>query len=179
MTRRLAFGAMVLGGIALVAVGVQKYLDTRAASQVASRFMTALAAGDRVSALSLVHPDRLAEFEARQDPNDASLQLPQVDLEFRIHHVDISGDRAEVQLVIEKNGFVLQPVVHLLRSKTSLWRVDRIDRLEVDRRWDDLLETRAEAARQAGQQLAEELKQALEASEGVEVERVPLDNLTQ
>lgn len=179
MVRRLALGAMVLGGISLVVVGIQRYLDTQAASQVATRFMNALAAGDRETALSLVHHNRLAEFQASQDARVSPNRLPEVNFDFRIHHVDISGRRAEVQLVVEKGGFALQPVVHLLRSDTSLWRVDRIDRLEVDPRWNDLLEVREAAARQAGQQLAEELKKALEESEGVEVDRVPLDNLTQ
>jgi hypothetical protein len=75
------------------------------------------------------------------------------------------------QLWIEKDGFVIQPRVHLIRSETSLWKISHIENLQIDPLWEDV---QRELARQSGENLAKEIGEALRGRPGVTVERVPL-----
>ena len=91
-------------------------------------------------------------------------------MSYRVHHVEMDGDVARVQMWMDKDGFVLEPVFHLRRTKSSSWKIDRIENLKVDPRWHDIQEERA---RKADEAVNNELNTALKHRPGVSVKRSP------
>lgn len=83
----------------------------------------------------------------------------------------IDGDRAVADVSIEKDGYILQPTIHLLRGATARWKIDRIENMQVDPQY---RKDRRAYQRQQGEQLAEELNEALEGKRGVTIERVTI-----
>ena len=162
MVAKLTTGALVAAGLLLVALGVQKWFDNRQAAETVDAFMYAVQQGDRDAALSLLDPEqrRIAENRRR-----IARWTPDPALEYRIHHIDISGDDASAQLWIEKEGVVVQPTLTLQRSETGRWKID------VDRMWEDLWWARVG---KQGEQMAHELSEALKGRPGVGIRRVPM-----
>lgn len=171
MLGKLATAGLCIVGIWLIALGVQRWLDHRDATQVVHRFAAALQRGDRPALLALFSPERQAQMESRF--SEVRGTAP-VEFTYRIHHVQLDGREASAQLWIESNGFVMQPTMTLVRPPDGGWRIDRIDRLNIDPRWRDFEEKRMQAA---GEALAKELRNALSGAPGVIVERVELEGV--
>ena len=91
MSGKLTTGALVAVGLLLVALGVQKWFDSRQAAKTVDAFMDAVRQGDRDAALALLDPNqrRVAE-KTRQ----TAKWTPDPNLDYRIHHIDISGNEA-------------------------------------------------------------------------------------
>ncbi len=172
MVRKLVAGALVVAGLSLIVVGVQKWLDNQAAAEVVHAFMNAVKKGDRETALSLLQPQQRALVERRRNDEQDPFRTPEAGVTFRIHHIEISGVHARAQLWIEKEGFVVQPTIHLHRSETGRWKIGVIENLQIDPRWEDLQQERGRAT---DERLATELGDALKVKPGVTVQRVPLD----
>ena len=159
---KLTTGALVSVGLLLVAWGIQKWFDNRQAAETVDAFMHAVEQGDRDAALALLDPRQRRVAEGKRQ---IARWEPDPGLEYRIHHIDISGDDASAQLWIEKDGIVVQPTLTLHRSETGQWKID------VDRIWEDLRQARS---RKQGEQLANELSETLKGRPGVVIDRVPM-----
>jgi len=120
---------LTIAGLLLVVSGAQKWLDQRATRKVLGSFIVALKEGDREQALALLDSQQRDDVEARTRGDNADSWTPHRNLKYRIHHVEISGNRAVAELWIEKEGFVIQPQVHLNRTDTSLWKISHIENL--------------------------------------------------
>lgn len=155
-------------GLSLIVYGVQSWLDHRAAARVAKTFLQALRDGDRELALSQLSTAQRQAVEDRTDHANSSFWSPEPEMNFRLMQTQIDGDTAFVQYWINKNGFVLKPIFHLRRNETRSWKIVRIENLQIDPRWLDL---ENERARQAGENLANELAKALKERPGTTVER--------
>ena len=172
MNRKLAIGALVIAGAGLIVAGGQKWLDARSAAGTVRQFMTAVRDGDRETVYSLLPPAQKKIAQAADEDGRPNRWLPNPGVSYRLHSLDISGIEGKARLWIEKNGFVIKPTMHLRRSDTGQWKILRIEDLEVDRLWQDLMQTRA---RITGENLANELTDALQGRPGVAVERAPYE----
>ena len=167
MLRTVTIATLVVAGFALIAMGVESRLTHEAAAGTVAKFMNALQRGDRSTVLACLSFERRTAAERNMISD--TLAWPGLDeVTWRVHHTRAGRQDATVALWAERQGFVLQPVFHLVRSESGTWQIDRIERLEIDPRWDDL-----EAARQryADEKLTRELTEALEQVPGVAVER--------
>jgi len=169
--RKLVVGALILSGIVFIALGVQQWLDRRAASDVVAAFLTALKDGDREAALSQLLPEPRDIFERSIGKDDADFWTPDPEFGFRIQKIDIKDNQAVADVWIEKRGFVILPVFHLQRNESTRWKIALIENLYVDERWNDI---QYERARQEGLDVKASLEEALEGQPGVTIERTPL-----
>lgn len=170
MTRRVIVALLVLAGSAMVVLGGQRWLDNRAATKVVKSFIAALIEGDRDTALSHLTAEQRSLFERKADAAP-ELWTPAPAMKYRVHHVEMNGETARVQIWMDKDGFVIEPVFHLRRTESSSWKIERIEKLEVDPRWHDVLKERARLRDAAAMQ---ELSEALKHRRGVKVERTPM-----
>ena len=168
MLRRLTMFALVITGLCLVFFGVQSWLDHHDASRVPELFLEALRDGDRETALMQLSAEQRDEVELQTGGENSDFWSAESEMEFRLHHTDLNGETAVVQYVVEKDGFALKPIFHLERSETGSWKIVRIENLEPDPRWVDL---HNEQAKQADEELAKELAEALKNRPGATVER--------
>ncbi|MEX1095007.1 MAG: hypothetical protein WED34_03100 [Planctomycetales bacterium] len=173
MIRRVAAVTLAVVGLALVVRGVQWWLDCREVRAVVAEYLDALRRGDRAAALDSLSPERRARIEAREKSGDAAadLTLPDPGWTYRVHHVELAGDAAVAELWIEKDGFKIQPRLHLARSPGMRWKIAGIEPVATDPRWDDLERARTRAA---DEQTGLELERAFAGRPGVRVERVTL-----
>lgn len=167
--RRAVVLLLACAGGWLLVTGVQGWLDRRAAVQVVNGFLTAVRDGDREAALTHLEAERRAEVEAAFQTSADGPWPPMAGIAWRINELEIEGSTARAKMFIEKDSFIVEPVVHLVRTSTSSWKITRIEQLAVDPRWIDL---RKEAARAQGDQTARELAEALKGQPGVKVQRL-------
>ena len=174
MVRRLIITSLVVSGIALIVSGTQKWLEKREVVAVVHSLMTALKKGDRQTVHSLLppnHPELSDRSKGNQNPDFWS---PDPNLSYKIHDSWINGDIATVIVRIQKDGYRLQPTIHLKRSQTARWKIHDIENLQVDPRWYDQLKAQS---REEGEQTARELEELLKGKPGIVIERVyvPVD----
>jgi len=169
--RRAAIALLVVLGGWLIVVGIQGGIEKRRALRVVDGFLEAVRDGDRDVAYSFLEADRRAEFEARWSNGGSPFGKPTAGFSWRVNALEIKGNDARAQLFIEKDGFVLEPVIHLVRTPTTSWKIRRIDNLRVDPRWEDI---QRELSRKDGEATARELQDALRGRKGVTVKRGPI-----
>jgi hypothetical protein len=165
--RRIAVAILFLAGAALIALGVRNQLRQREAVDVVNAFLTAIQKGDRDAALACLQTGPGGGSTLAS--SDFPLWTPAPDVSCRVTELEIDGDTARAKVRIERDGFVLEPTLHLVHD--SSWKIARIDDLKIDPRW---LEMQREAARLQGERHAGELQRALKGREGVTVRRAPL-----
>lgn len=170
--RTLGSGILILAAGLLIGLGLQRWLDHRAAADAVESFLDAVRKGERDRALSLLAPDQRVVVERRIRQGARPFQIPERSVRLRIRQVQISGDRAQVHLRIEKSGFGIEPIIHLQRSPADRWKIARIENLRIDPRWE---RRQRERARSEGRELADELSEVLNDRPGVEMERVRLE----
>ena len=169
--RRIVIAILFAAGAGLVVLGIQHWLERRKATAVVIGFLEAVASGDRQRAFSFLEATRRDEAEFGFGRKDAAFWKSTERAKFRINELEITGDTARVKVWIEKDGFVLEPVVYLVRTETLSWKITRIESLNVDPQWDDI---QREISRQKGKQDAQELREALQGRKGVTIRRAPL-----
>jgi len=170
VVRRVIAGFVIAVGLFAVAIGVQRWFDSRAAESVVHSLMAAIQAGDRDAMLGLLTPDRRIVADAPSTrAGGENAWKRQRGMSYRIREMEINGDRAVASVTIEKDGYEVQPTVYLQRGEAARWKIDRVEDLQEDPRY--LKDVHA-FERQQGEQLAEELKEALDGRDGVTIERV-------
>ena len=167
--RRIMILLLSLVGGYLVVTGVQHWLDRRAATQVLNEFLTAVRDGDRETALAHLEAERRAEVESELQTSGDGTWTPMAGIAWRINELELGEADGYAKLFVEKDGFIVEPIVHLVRTSTSSWKIDRIEQLAVDPRWQAL---RRDAARKQGDETAHELEKALRGQPGIEVRRL-------
>lgn len=95
-----------------------------------------------------------------------------VDPELTQKRLDDGMNVAEVQIWIERGGFLIKPYFLLESDGSKDWQIFEIQNFVIDPRWDDeqFYKSQSEAA-----ELSEELQNALKNQPGVTVERSPLN----
>ena len=150
---------------------MQNWLDQRAAIAVVQGFLDAVEEGDRERAFSFLDAAIREEIgPALQDP-ESPVWLPMPGVQHRVNEFAIDGDTAQAKVLIEKNGFRLEPIVHLQRVETGSWKIVKIDRISIDPKWKALQRQRAQ---NAAQETNRELQDALNGQPGATVSRAPL-----
>ena len=167
MLRRLVVAALVAVGLGLVARGIDHRLTARAVGRVADSFIAAVLQGDREAMLSHLTPELRSKVETGGGESWTHL-VPQLGVRCRLRAVELVGIDAAVPLRLEKDGFRIEPVLHLRRREPGVWQITRIDKIDIDPRWLDL---QREHARIENEKLARELTEALKNHPGVTVER--------
>lgn len=172
MIRRLIAGVVVAVGLLSVAIGVQRWFDARAAEGVVHSLMAAVESGNRAASLRLLTPDRRKIVDLSSAMADGgNVWQKQPGMSYHIRGMQIDGDRAVASVTIERDGYILQPTVYLQRGAASRWKIDRVEDMQVDPQY---LKDRRAYQRQQGEQLAEELREALDGRPGISIERVTI-----
>ncbi len=173
MVRKLTTGVLFASGLWLVAIGIQRWSDNREVAQVVTSFVDAVKRGDKDRILDSLDP----RLRALNERGEAEQLKPLIDgklqFEYQIHHIEISRDRAKAELRINKDGFMIKPVVYLQRSPTTVWKVNALEHIEVDPRWNDLQQARSLTR---GEKLAEELGDSLNGIPGASVQRITMQD---
>ena len=164
--KKIASLAFVAVAIWFIIIGGQKWLHTRDVNAVVHQFFTAVEQGKTSSAQKLLSTKLRAAAKTELQKKDATLPLPEPGLTHSIHNTKITGKTAIVSVVIEKQGFVLKPIVHLEKSSTNRWQITAIKNLTKDPLWEDV---QHERSRQQDNQLANQLKQAFTGRKGVTI----------
>jgi hypothetical protein len=167
--RRIAVALLLLAGAGLVALGVQNWLRRREAVNVVNAFLSAIQEGNRRGAIDCLQTGPAPGGAAAFTGADSPLWTPTPDVACRITEMEFDGDTARAKVWIEKDGFVLEPTLHLVHD--SSWKIARIEDLKVDPLW---LELQRDAARRQGDRDAADLQRALKDRPGVTVQRGPL-----
>jgi len=167
VVRKLAITLAILAGLILVAIGIRRWLDYRSARNVVTSFVVGVRDGQREDVLNLMEPSQRVFVESRLKKKD-NFWSPSQGLTYRILEIHIAGNKADCRIWIERDGFRIKPWFHLNRMESGSWKIRKIDHTEVDERWNDLMEDRA---RTEGNQLADELHNALKDNKDVTVER--------
>ena len=167
MVRKLAITAAVLVGLVLVTFGIRRWIDYRSARNVVTSFVIGVRDGQREDVLNLLDPSQRTFVEERLKKKD-DFWSPSDDLTYRILDLEITGDKADCQVWIEREGYRIKPWFHLKRMESGSWKIRKIDNTQVDERWNDLQEDRVRAE---GDQLADELREALKDQQDVSIER--------
>ena len=157
--KKIAGLAIIALAICLIIFGGQKWLHTRDVNAVVDQFFTAMIDGDGTSAQKMLSPS----LQQRKGPLTLS---PEPGLTYSIHQTKLFRTTAVVNVLIEKQGFVLKPIVHLEKSSTNRWQITKIENLVEDPMWQDM---QKELARQHDNQLAKQLQQAFAKQEGASV----------
>lgn len=161
---------MLIGGW-LVVIGVQSWLDQRAAMAVVNGFLHAVEEGDRETALSFLEASRRDEIAPGLSDPDSPVWLPTPGVQHRINEFAIDGDTAAAKVWIEKDSFLLEPVIRLQRVETGSWKIVEIEQLTIDPKWEQLVKQRAQ---NADQETNRELQDALNGRAGTSITRAPL-----
>ena len=90
--RRLFIFILLAAGLGLIVFGVQRWLDHRAATSVATAFIEALRDGDREAALSLLSPEQREAVERKTGDKDSPFWSANPGMTYRIHHAELDGD---------------------------------------------------------------------------------------
>jgi len=167
--RNLAVIACVVCGLVLIFIGSQSWLENRAVERAVDTFLIALQQGDRDTVLSLLNPHLRSVVERQSDDEAlATFGEPLSGISYRIQQVKINGLDAVAHMWIEREGFIMQPTIHLTRDVSTRWKILKLDDLTIDPLWDDL---QRERARRSDEELAQNLKAALQTRPGITVER--------
>lgn len=169
MTRRRAvIAVLVVVGGWLIFRGGKHWRDERAAMAVVNHFLEAVRDGDRDAAFSYLTADRRKAIEQSKKSTLQAFEIRTTKFQWRINRIEIDGDQAAAQMWIEKDGFVIEPIVFLVRTTTHSWKIDRFENVVVDPVW---LDVQKELRRREDMQTAKELRKAFAGQEGIRVER--------
>ena len=167
MARKFIIAALGVAGLFLLGLGGQRWFDQQNAVKTVELFLKAQQAGNRQLALGFLHTKQ--RDAAERNGKLAGTALGK--FTFRVHHVELNGKNAVVQLWIESEGYVIKPKFHLERGRSNSWKITDVTDVSVDPLWQD---QQVDKVKAADEQLARELAKALEHRPGVKLERVPL-----
>ncbi|QDT40981.1 hypothetical protein Pan241w_10400 [Gimesia alba] len=133
LSQKFLITALVLVGLYLVILGAQRVYEHYQVKQISLEFVQALETGNEKQIRGLLTPEKadLAK-KLKQDSQDSSAPL-----NYRILDVKLAGDKAQVSIQIQKNGYAIKPDIHLVKSQTGVWKIDAITQAKVDPLWYD------------------------------------------
>lgn len=166
--KKIAGIVIITFAIFLIIFGGQKWLSTRDVNAVVDHFFTAVIEGDTPSAQQVLSSDLQQSMRMQLQKDDVFTLPPETGLTYSIHHTEISGTTAVVNVTIEKQGFRLKPIVSLEKSSTNLWQITKIENLTEDPLWED---SRKELARRNDNELAKQLQNAFASQKEITVEQ--------
>lgn len=172
-TRPIIIGGLLLAGAWLVYLGVNRWMDQRAAGATVEEFLVAVRDGDHATASGYLSDDRRAALRREVRRTSKPFETTIDGLRWDISSLEVDGRRGTAELRIEKSGFKVTPVLHLVKSDANEWKIDRIENLFVDPAWETYQRDRA---RQRDEGTAKELKSALRNSPNAQVKRVGAGN---
>ena len=166
LSQKFLITALVLVGLYLVILGAQRVYEHYRVKQISLEFVEALETGNEKQICGLLTPEKadLAK-KLKQDSQDSSAPL-----DYRILNVKLAGDKAQVSIQIQKNGYAIKPDILLVKSQTGVWKIDAITHAQVDPLWYDqedqryrekLLKEDVPAREVQGRVLAKELARSL------------------
>ncbi|WP_299466157.1 hypothetical protein [uncultured Gimesia sp.] len=176
LSQKFLISALVVLGLYLIILGAQRFYEHYQVKQISLEFVQALETGNEAQIRGLLTPEK-ADLAAKlkQDSQDHFSKI-----DYRFLDVQVTGGTAQVSIQIQKNGYAIKPDIHLLRSKTGVWKVDSITQAKVDPLWYDqedrvyrekLVKEDVPPAEVQGRVLAKELARALNTT----VEEAPRD----
>tara|TARA_R110002111_G_scaffold168038_2_gene233974 strand:- start:84809 stop:85366 length:558 start_codon:yes stop_codon:yes gene_type:complete len=166
LSQKFLISALVVSGLFLVVLGVHRFYEHYQVKQISLEFVRALETGNETQIRGLLTPEK-ADLAAKLK-QDSQGHLSKID--YRFLDVQITGDSAQVRIQIQKNGYAIKPDIHLVKSKTGVWKVDSITQAKVDPLWYDqedqayrkkLVKEDVPPAEVQGRVLAKELARAL------------------
>lgn len=166
--RRIVVLCLAAAGVGLLVFGGQRWLDERAAKHVVDEFLAAVREGDRDRVLAHLSAPQRRAVEAHHKEDDSLLWQPTADFRWTIRRIRLDGNEATAELSLERDGFYLEAVLRLTRSRSSSWKIDAVEEIHRDPGLDRALR---QAAREEGERMADELRDALQDRPGVTVER--------
>ncbi|WP_339729650.1 hypothetical protein [uncultured Gimesia sp.] len=133
LSQKFLITALVLVGLYLIILGAQRVYEHYQVKQISLEFVKALETGDESQIRGLLTPEKadLAK-KLKQDSKDSSAPL-----DYRVLDVKLTGTTAQVRIQIQKNGYAIKPDIHLVKSKTGVWKIDAITQAKVDPLWYD------------------------------------------
>ncbi|MCH9656580.1 MAG: hypothetical protein K0U86_03610 [Planctomycetes bacterium] len=166
LSQKFLIGALVALGLVFIVLGAQRLYERYQVKQISLDFVKALQSGDGSQIRSLLTPEKadLAK-NLKQDSQDSRARI-----DYRFLDVQLTGDTAQVSIQIQKNGYAIKPDIHLIKSRTGVWKVDSISQAKVDPLWYDqkdqlyrekLLKEKVPPTEVEGRVLAKELARAL------------------
>ena len=166
LSQKFLISALVALGVFLVVLGAQRFYERHQVKQISLEFVKALQSGDESQIRALLTPEKsdLAK-NLKQDSQDSHSRL-----DYRFLDVQLTGKTAQVSIQIQKNGYAIKPDIHLIKSRTGVWKVDSITQAKVDPLWYDqkdqlyrekLLKEKVSPTEVEGRVLAKEVARAL------------------
>lgn len=133
LSQKFLIGALSALGLYLVVLGAQRLYERHQVKQIALEFVQALETGDEAQIRALLTPEK-ADLAAKlkQDSQDRTSPL-----DYRFLDVQLSGNKAQARIQIQKNGYAIKPDIHLIKSSTGVWKIDSITQAKVDPLWYD------------------------------------------
>lgn len=178
LSQKFLICALVAIGLYLVVMGAQRLYERHQVKKVSLEFVKALQSGDEAQIRALLPPEKADLAKSlKQDSQDSRSPL-----DYRFLDVELSGNSAQAIIQIQKDGYAIKPDIHLIKSRTGVWKIDSISQAKVDPLWYDqkdqlyreqLVEEKLAPSEVEGRVLAKQLARALNTT----VEETPHDQV--
>lgn len=126
--------------------------------QTSLAFLDDLSSGRKDRALRFLAGDYRQQVERDWKSEFDQAWQATADLSLRVLSVSRQDNAAEVRVSIAKDGFSIEPLLHLRRIGPGDWKITQIDHVAVDPRWQRYQD---QEAADAAEKIAEELTQKL------------------
>lgn len=133
LSQKFLITSLVLVGLYLIVIGAQRVYEHYQVKQISLEFVRALDSGNEEQIRGLLTPER-ADLAKKLEKDSPHTDLK---IEYRVLDVKLDGDHAQVNIQIQKNGYAIKPDIHLVKSKTGVWKVNEITHAKVDPLWYD------------------------------------------
>jgi len=132
-------------------------------ADVVQSLLKAFEDGDRERALSLFPAEKRRTIERRLSTRTVQPWLPASGVTLSVDKIALALPKATAHLRAQKDGFVLRPIVHLVRAPDGRWLIHGLSRFRLQTR-----ETEIQGRREtdAAEALARELRKALRGIDG-------------
>jgi len=133
LSQKFLISALVAIGLYLIVLGAQRLYERHQVKKISLEFVKALQSGNESQIRSLLTPEKsdLAK-SLKQESQDSRASI-----DYRFFDVKITGSTAQVSIQIQKDGYAIKPDIHLVKSRTGVWKVDSITQAKVDPLWYD------------------------------------------
>jgi len=121
---RFLVGLLAASGLALLALGIQRWHSEAAVKRVVDRFVVAVLRGDRTAALDCLAPtSRPTRSESSAEP----VWKPTPGFLYRVVQIRVEGDQATARVRLKQSNLYAEPILRL-RYRNGQWRITEIER---------------------------------------------------